>query len=89
MIDLDFFLYVTIHSYLFYFLKIECKQGYSEGITIGSTQEKVRSIYGEYINEEYSHDEYDNVISLGGKTGMSFRIIDDRVSEIFIWFSCE
>ncbi len=61
----------------------------SEGITIGSTQEKVRSIYGEYINEEYSHDEYDNVISIGGKTGMSFRIIDDRVSEIFIWFSYE
>ncbi|MBB6452498.1 hypothetical protein HNQ94_000943 [Salirhabdus euzebyi] len=61
----------------------------SEGITIGSTQEKVRSTYGEYIYEEYSHDEYDNVISIGGKTGMAFRIIDDHVSEIFIWFSYE
>jgi len=61
----------------------------SEGITIGSTQEEVKSVYKEYIYEEYAHKDYDNVISTGEKTGMAFRIIDERVSEIVIWFSYE
>ncbi|GAA0336636.1 hypothetical protein GCM10008967_28750 [Bacillus carboniphilus] len=56
----------------------------SKGITIGSSKEEVKSVYGKFIQEEY-----DNFISLGGKTGMSFEFVDDRVSEIFIWFQYE
>lgn len=56
----------------------------SKGISIGSKRLEVINAYKEVIYEEYKDS-----ITLGEKTGMSFKFKDDIVSEISVWFEYE
>lgn len=58
----------------------------NRGIAIGSTKEKVIKEYGENY---YNYYKDGDGISYGEKTGISFRLDNDVVTEIRIWFMYE
>jgi outer membrane murein-binding lipoprotein Lpp len=55
------------------------------GITIGSTKEQVIKAYG----ENYDYWKLEDRITYGEKTGIGFTFVNNRVSEIQIWYMYE
>ncbi|MGZ9583690.1 hypothetical protein [Paenibacillus marinisediminis] len=58
----------------------------NRGITVGSTRDEVIDAYGK---EYYNFFENDKQISMGEKTGISFKLMNGKVSEIRVWFAYE
>ena len=58
----------------------------NRGITIGSTRDDVHNAYH---TSYYNFSEDEGTISFGEKTGMSFKLHNDKVTEFTVWFVYE
>jgi DNA gyrase/topoisomerase IV subunit A len=58
----------------------------NRGITVGSSKEDVIRAYG---NSYYNYHQEENGISIGEKTGISFMLEKNKVSEITVWLMYE